>query len=485
MAEQTPGGLPSMNQMDPQPPTSIPIGIQPSSSATSVQLFSGEGKDMPGSLSSPGLNPLSYQKSQQVPPCFPNVMQPSLAATNAQLYICEAQDINFEGYQLPNSPQSDSPKPPNNVVNVFNNVGHHLSEHEVEKLYKCTSCPKQFNKRIDLKRHMYLHSGEKPFTCEHCGKGFTRKANMRKHLQTHLIKVVGFSDDAFQPDLQASGYPSESDTLLNALNKEKSDIGRDARTANISRKYGLETNTLMSVNDSINYGETNSLGSVKIVNDRRIGTEKSTNLEIDKILSVEKERSDKPVTENETCNLKFEETLNADLIDNKNRNVTKSSNNSYESQSDLNVDCAVKREMEIVEIKEEGMVEENFNFFEATEQLYADPLETAASNMETISTESQEGTFQPAKMINKRMKDAQRQAKRRAKLKENPEEYAAYKKKNAAEKKKSKVKRQLLEENLPKQIKESILEIRRAESRERVTKYRALKQGCPRISEVL
>ncbi|XP_039648879.1 zinc finger protein 135-like [Perca fluviatilis] len=67
------------------------------------------------------------------------------------------------------------------------------SEPETEKDWKdpesnpfrCSVCPKTFNRRGNLNKHMRTHTGEKPFSCSLCGKMFCQKAGLDYHLKTH------------------------------------------------------------------------------------------------------------------------------------------------------------------------------------------------------------------------------------------------------------------------------------------------------------
>lgn len=66
---------------------------------------------------------------------------------------------------------------------------HHLKRcQKGEKLHLCSSCPKSFAVRSDLKNHMRIHDKERErkFMCTECGKGFFEKQTLQVHLTRHM-----------------------------------------------------------------------------------------------------------------------------------------------------------------------------------------------------------------------------------------------------------------------------------------------------------
>ncbi|XP_055910435.1 zinc finger protein 546-like [Eupeodes corollae] len=66
---------------------------------------------------------------------------------------------------------------------------HHLKRcQQEEKLHLCSSCPKSFAVRSDLKNHMRTHDKERErrFVCSECGKGFFEKQSLKVHIARHM-----------------------------------------------------------------------------------------------------------------------------------------------------------------------------------------------------------------------------------------------------------------------------------------------------------
>ncbi|XP_055903023.1 zinc finger protein 629 isoform X3 [Eupeodes corollae] len=61
----------------------------------------------------------------------------------------------------------------------------HLRIHANEKPFSCAYCPRSFRQRAILNQHIRIHSGEKPYACPECGKHFRQKAILNQHVRTH------------------------------------------------------------------------------------------------------------------------------------------------------------------------------------------------------------------------------------------------------------------------------------------------------------
>lgn len=61
-------------------------------------------------------------------------------------------------------------------------------------VYKCSFCPKIFDRVFSLQRHERVHTGIKPCSCKICGRGFSEKRNLRHH-------VIRFHSDSNRKEL--------------------------------------------------------------------------------------------------------------------------------------------------------------------------------------------------------------------------------------------------------------------------------------------
>ncbi|XP_048003875.1 zinc finger protein 436-like [Leguminivora glycinivorella] len=72
-------------------------------------------------------------------------------------------------------------------VDNVNNVKSAETEKEVEynkdleKIYKCSACNKQFSLSYYLKLHVRSHTDEKPYTCAECGQSFITASKLGRH----------------------------------------------------------------------------------------------------------------------------------------------------------------------------------------------------------------------------------------------------------------------------------------------------------------
>ncbi|KAI8427171.1 hypothetical protein MSG28_014783 [Choristoneura fumiferana] len=52
---------------------------------------------------------------------------------------------------------------------------------DLEKIYKCSACQKQFSLSYYLKLHVRSHTDEKPYTCSECGQSFITASKLGRH----------------------------------------------------------------------------------------------------------------------------------------------------------------------------------------------------------------------------------------------------------------------------------------------------------------
>ena len=74
--------------------------------------------------------------------------------------------------------------------------------HQVEVVYRCTTCCKVFDTKKKLSRHEVYH--EKKFTCPYkdCAKGFGRQENLKDHINVHtgiVTPCININTDTVKP----------------------------------------------------------------------------------------------------------------------------------------------------------------------------------------------------------------------------------------------------------------------------------------------
>ncbi|KAH9642253.1 hypothetical protein HF086_000500 [Spodoptera exigua] len=87
----------------------------------------------------------------------------------------------------------------------------------LEKIYKCFACLKQFTLSYYLKLHVRSHTDEKPYTCAACGQSFITASKLGRHnKRIHLAERYQFElltahFDKTHPEDKLEGEPYEDD----------------------------------------------------------------------------------------------------------------------------------------------------------------------------------------------------------------------------------------------------------------------------------
>ena len=68
---------------------------------------------------------------------------------------------------------------------------------EKEKPYKCSYCPKTFEKEQNVPVHERMHTGEKPFSCQLCQKSFSQNMHLTLHMRHHKNAAKTFTCTEF------------------------------------------------------------------------------------------------------------------------------------------------------------------------------------------------------------------------------------------------------------------------------------------------
>lgn len=74
------------------------------------------------------------------------------------------------------------------------NLGTHMKTHDKNRHrpYACPECPKRFDRKHDRKRHIQtVHRGERLYPCDQCNAEFSRKDALMRHKdQKHLLQYM-------------------------------------------------------------------------------------------------------------------------------------------------------------------------------------------------------------------------------------------------------------------------------------------------------
>ncbi|KAL7636952.1 UNVERIFIED_CONTAM: hypothetical protein RMT77_012710 [Armadillidium vulgare] len=70
--------------------------------------------------------------------------------------------------------------------------------HSNIKLYKCSHCSYECNRKGNLKKHMFTHASVKLFKCSDCSYECNYKVHLKQHMLTHRRKMqhIGENENA-------------------------------------------------------------------------------------------------------------------------------------------------------------------------------------------------------------------------------------------------------------------------------------------------
>ncbi|XP_017078517.1 zinc finger protein 107 isoform X2 [Drosophila eugracilis] len=71
-------------------------------------------------------------------------------------------------------------------------LSNHIQRVHIGKTHKCTHCDRTFAVLSDLQLHIRTHTGHKPYVCEHCGKAFRLRSQMTLHVTAIHTKIRAF-----------------------------------------------------------------------------------------------------------------------------------------------------------------------------------------------------------------------------------------------------------------------------------------------------
>lgn len=71
-------------------------------------------------------------------------------------------------------------------------LANHIQRVHIGKTHKCTHCERSFAVMSDLQLHIRTHTGHKPYVCEHCGKAFRLRSQMTLHVTAIHTKIRAF-----------------------------------------------------------------------------------------------------------------------------------------------------------------------------------------------------------------------------------------------------------------------------------------------------
>ncbi|CAH1112707.1 unnamed protein product [Psylliodes chrysocephalus] len=114
------------------------------------------------------------------------------------------------------------------------------------KLFCCSICSREFNRKSNLKQHLLIHSNQKPFICAICNKEF----NLKSNLATHLIKHTNLKP--FKCDICSKGFNHKSILQKHLLiHSNKKAFKCNICSKKFFHKYNLQMHLITHTNEKL------------------------------------------------------------------------------------------------------------------------------------------------------------------------------------------------------------------------------------------
>ena len=98
---------------------------------------------------------------------------------------------------------------------IYDLLNYFSSGLEKEKPYKCSYCPKTFEKEQNVPVHERMHTGEKPYKCNLCPKAFSQKMHLSCHMRKHTNESLRLAKEEIIPQ----GFLNKDQQKIMLMNK--------------------------------------------------------------------------------------------------------------------------------------------------------------------------------------------------------------------------------------------------------------------------